>query len=462
MPINLNFRKSRRSIAMSSLAILSLFSFIYSCAVDEAIKTWYNPDEYAAGGETTLYETTSAAFSTPAPNLSATALAKHLDGDLTFEATFVTAPAIINSGLGPIFNNVSCINCHTLDGRGATPSVFRLSVPGYDLLGGPNPAPGFGDQLQDKAIINSIAEGKVIVSYIEEFYSYPDGTPYSLLRPMVTITDTYLPLPAGIMLSVRTAPPVFGLGLLEAIDESEIILQADEYDINSDGISGKVNFVWDVASGTNKVGRFGWKANQPNLDQQTAAAFNGDMGITNPLFSAESCAGQAQHDGLTDEPEVDFQFVDVTSFYTKTLAVPAPRNLDNSQVKTGKQLFFEIGCENCHRQKWTTGTLTNIPEVSNQIIYPYTDMLLHDLGPGLADNRPDYLAEGSEWKTRPLWGIGLTALANGHTRLLHDARARNIEEAILWHGGEAIQATESFKHLNVSERAALIKFLEAL
>jgi CxxC motif-containing protein (DUF1111 family) len=463
MPFNSNNSKiTTTSIIIYSVIILAFSAIIYSCATDPEIINWYNPDEYAAGGATTLYEATSAAFSTPAPNLSASAFQKHMEGDVTFEATFVTAPAPNNAGLGPIFNDVSCVNCHTLDGRGDKPSVFRLSIPGTDEHGGPNPAPGFGGQLQDKAVFGTLAEGNVTTTYIEEFYSYPDGTTYSLLRPIYTIDNTYMPLPPGTMLSVRAAPPVFGLGLLEAINSFDIIASADENDNNQDGISGKVNFVYDVVSGTNQVGRFGWKANQPHLDQQTAGAFSGDMGITTPLFPQESCSGQVQDDGLGDDPEVDAVFLDVTAFYTKTLAVPAPRNLDNPQVQKGKQLFFEIGCENCHRQKWTTGVLADIPEVSNQTIYPYTDMLLHDMGPDLADNRPDYLANGYEWKTRPLWGIGLTALANGHTRFLHDARARNLEEAILWHGGEAQKSTDAFKNLSATERANLIKFLEAL
>ncbi len=462
MRFNFNTIVTKRSMLILSMSMLLLCMFIYSCTTDPEITNWYNEDEYAAGGATTLYEATSAAFSTPAPNLSATAFEKHMAGDVSFESIFVTAPATNNAGLGPIYNDVSCVSCHTLDGRGDKPSVFRVSIPGTDAHGGPNPAPGFGGQLQDKAVFGVLPEGKVDINYIEEFYKYPDGSSYSLLRPVYTISDTYISLPPGTMLSVRAAPPVFGLGLLEAITEADILAAADEFDLNGDGISGKVNYVWDVASGTAKIGRFGWKANQPHLDQQTAGAFSGDMGITSTLFPVESAYGQIQDDGMGDDPEIDFEFLDITSFYTKTLAVPAPRGLEKPNVMLGKQLFFEIGCENCHRQKWTTGIATGIPELSNQTIYPYTDMLLHDMGPGLADNRPDYLATGSEWKTRPLWGIGLTAVANGHTRFLHDARARNLEEAILWHGGEAEKATNAFKNLNANERAALIAFLEAL
>jgi len=446
------------------LVLFSCLLFINGCSVDPEITNteWYDPEEYYAGGATTLFEATSAAFSTPAPNLILPDLEKHFEGDLTFEATFVTAPATNNAGLGPIYNNVSCVSCHILDGRGDKPSVFRISIPGTNPFNGPNPVPGMGDQLQDKAIIGELAEGSVEIIYTEVFYSLPDGTPFSLRKPDYTIINTYIPIPAKTMLSVRAAPPVFGLGLLEAIPESSILSLVDEFDHDGDGISGKANYVYDHNSGTHVLGRFGWKANQPNLHQQTSAAFNGDMGITSPMFSSESSEGQIQNDGLPDDPEIDFNFIEVTSFYTKTLAVPAPRNLDDKTVKLGKQLFFEIGCENCHTQKWQTGNITEIPAISNQTIFPYTDMLLHDMGEQLADNRPDYLASGSEWKTRPLWGIGLTQLANGHTYFLHDARARNLFEAIMWHGGEAEECKNNFANLSATERAALVSFLEAL
>ncbi len=446
------------------MIVFSCFLFINGCSVDSEITNneWFDPEEYYAGGNTTLFEATSGAFSTPSPNLSLPNLEKHLEGDLTFEATFVTAPATNNAGLGPIYNNVSCVSCHILDGRGDKPTVFRISIPGADIYNGPNRVPGMGTQLQDKAVVGEIAEGLVDIFYTEDSFQLPDGTTYSLRKPNYTITNSYIPLPAGTMLSVRAAPPVFGLGLLESIPENDIINYSDEFDNDGDGISGKVNYVYDFESGITTIGRFGWKANQPHLNQQTSGAFNGDMGITSPMFQSESCEGQIQHDGLPDDPEIDLHFIEVTSFYTKTLAVPAPRNLEDENVMLGKQLFFEIGCESCHKQKWQTSILAEVPELANQTIYPYSDMLLHDMGEGLADNRPDFLASGSEWKTRPLWGIGLTQVANGHTNFLHDARARNLFEAIMWHGGEAESSKLQFSSLSSTERNALISFLEAL
>lgn len=439
-------------------------TILHACSVEshEPLSEWFNADEYYAGGATTLFEATSGAFSTPAPNLSGDNLTKHLDGDAAFEATFVTAPSPVNSGLGPIYNNVSCVSCHILDGRGNEPSVFRISIPGSSEEGGPLEVPLYGTQLQNKAIFSKIPEGDVETIYEEETYYFPDGTAYSLRKPFHTIINPYTEIPADVQLSVRTAPPIFGLGLIEAIPEYAILSNADPSDLNNDGISGKANYVYDVFTGENMLGRFGWKANQPNLNQQTAAALNGDMGVTSHMFPTESSYGQTQYDFLEDESEVTEYEVETISFYTKTLAVPAPRGLENTDVMEGKKYFFESGCTNCHVQKFSTGNISSIPEISNQIIYLYSDMLLHDMGEGLADGRTDFLASGTEWKTRPLWGIGLTMVANGHTIFLHDGRARNLTEAIMWHGGEAEQSKLAFAHLSKVQREKLILFLTSL
>ena len=211
-----------------------------------------------------------------------------------------------------------------------------------------------------------------------------------------------------------------------------------------------------------EIGRFGWKANQPRLETQTAAAFHGDIGITSPLQPGPTCT-DAQPECLASpdggDPEIPAELFDDVVFYVQTLAVPAAR--DYPDRKRGAELFFAAGCHQCHAPRHETGR-HDIPALSNQIIFPYTDLLLHDMGPGLADGRTDFQASGSEWRTPPLWGIGLTETVNGHTRFLHDGRARNLEEAILWHGGEAENAKEAFRAMSAEDRAALIKFLESL
>ena len=426
-----------------------------------------------SGGETTVFDASSHAFSIPAPNLSTAALQKHLEGDVEFEAVFVTAPAVVNPGLGPIYNNVSCINCHARDGRGRPPRsdeglvslLFRLSLPKAEgSVDGkpPIPVPGFGTQLNNRSIVETNPEGKVKIDYTEQTLTTADGTRVHLRHPNYTFTETYQPIPENVEVSPRVAPAVFGLGLLEAIPEKVILAYADEADINRDGISGKPNFVWDVVAQRYAIGRFGWKANQPTLRQQVAAAYNDDMGITTSLFLTENSAGQPQLTEHGTTPEVSDEILDVVTFYVRTLAVPARRDVDNPQVKQGEQLFAQAQCANCHIPTLRTGVLTGVPSVSNQTIHPYTDMLLHDMGPGLADNRPDFHASGSEWRTPPLWGIGLIRRVNGHTNFLHDGRARNLMEAILWHGGEAEVSRQTVEQMSKTERDALIAFLESL
>ena len=429
-------------------------------------------DKKFSGGETTVFDATSHAFSTPAPNLSADGLAKHLEGDVEFEAVFVTVPAEVNPGLGPVYNNIACINCHARDGRGRAPTsgekltsmLFRVSLPNPegDVTHGPVPVPGFGTQLNNRAIFGVPPEGTVTIDYTEGELTTSDGVKVYLRTPSYEIKDAYQPLPEDVELSPRVAPVVFGLGLLEAIPESTILALADEDDQDGDGISGKANYVWDVQKNGLSLGRFGWKANQPTLIQQVASAYHDDMGITTSLLPKESSDGQSQYDGRGDDPELSDEILDVVTFYVQTLAVPARRDLDDPMVQHGEQLFDSAGCAGCHIPTLQTGSLSDVPEVSNQTIHPYTDLLLHDMGPGLADNRPDFLASGSEWRTPPLWGIGLVKVVNGHTNFLHDGRARGLLEAILWHGGEAEQSREAVQQMSASDRDALITFLESL
>jgi CxxC motif-containing protein (DUF1111 family) len=425
-----------------------------------------DPAERYSGGGTTTFIFSSQAFSNPAANLSISTLEEHLEGDLNFEQNFIKAPAQYNSGLGPLFNNVSCINCHIADGRGRPPlgsedletMLLRISVDGTGTNGGPNPVPGYGGQLQDKSVFGFEAEGNVVITYTEISGNYPDGTPYSLRKPSFQLTGQ---VPSSVNVSPRVAPFVFGLGLLEAISEIDIIANADESDIDGDGISGKPNYVWNDRTNSESLGRFGWKANQPNLYQQSAAAYVNDIGITNSLYQLENCHNNAVCDTLDDDPEITDEILKSVELYVQTLAVPGRRDFDNADVIAGKELFNTIGCGDCHTSGFTTGSHT-LSELSNQRIFPYTDLLLHDMGDDLADNRTDFRANGKEWRTPPLWGIGLVSVVNGHTNFLHDGRARNLEEAILWHGGEAENSKNKFMNLKIFERSQIIKFLNSL
>ncbi len=341
-------------------------------------------------------------------------------------------------------------------------SAFRVDGPHDGVL----PEPTYGDQLQDRAILGVPPEGRVRITLEEVPGKYADGTRYTLLAPTYEIVDlSGGPIASDVLVSPRIAPSVFGVGLLEAIPEQEILARADPDDADGDGISGRANSVLDVAQQHVELGRFGWKANVPTVEQQNASAFTGDIGITNRLFPEQPCT-PAESECLAKphggEPELDDLKLSRVTFYTRTLAVPARRDVRNDEVQKGEQLFRTAGCTSCHVSTQHTGDAGEVPALRRQTIHPFTDLLLHDMGPGLADGRPDNLATGSEWRTPPLWGIGLQSTVAGHTRFLHDGRARNLEEAILWHGGEAKAAQREFVEMPRVDRAALIAYLRSL
>lgn len=426
-------------------------------------------DERLSGGMATVFDETSGAFGHEIAGLSSRDAQVHEIGDAAFEQTFVAAPAPINSGLGPIFNNVSCIACHHRDGKG-TPTagftnsslLFRLSIPGTDEEGGAMPIEGFGGQLQDLAIFGKQAEARVSISYIDSVITYLQGENVNLRKPIYEVQNPYQALPSNYMISPRLAPPVFGLGLLENIPEATILSFADEYDTDGDGISGKPNYVWNPHTKQKELGRFGLKANNPKVLTQVAGAYHQDMGITSYIFPKESAWGQPQCDELEDEPELADTIINAVAFYVKTLAVPARRNVNLPEIKEGKALFTQIGCASCHKPVIQTGVNLSISALNNQRIQPFTDLLLHDMGAALSDNRPDFLANGNEWRTAPLWGVGLFEKTNGIPYFLHDGRARSIEEAILWHGGEGEKSKNNFVQLSKTQRNRIISFVKSL
>ncbi len=445
--------------------IFPVVSLIYSCQSDD-VETGVPIDlarEYA-GGETTIFSMTNLAYSTPAPNLLGNELSFHLLGDADFEQVFVSAPAPLNQGLGPVYNNSSCIKCHPSDGRGRFPSnvngfsslLVRISISGIGENGGPLAVPGFGIQAQNHAIFGFQPEVNYNLNWIEHTETLADGTTVYMRKPEIYFTNAYQSLPSDLMISPRIAPPVFGLGLLEFISESDILSNSDEFDANGDGISGKPNYVWNPITQMQELGRFGWKANTSTVEVQVLSAYHEDMGVTSFVFPVDEYA-----DGFQDDPELSQAIISQTVFYSRTLAVPAARDVDDEKVNNGYLLFQELNCSACHVPKQRTG-ITPIQALSNQVFYPFTDLLLHDMGEGLADNRPDFKADGREWKTRPLWGIGLQQIVNGHTEFLHDGRARNLTEAIMWHGGEAQASKDGFKNLSASDRSDLLKFLNSL
>jgi len=418
------------------------------------------PDDDRGGGATTVDVANSHAFSLPAPNLDSTALAQHLAGDRVFDAAFVTAPAEVQGGLGPRYSQNACVSCHVRDGRSPGSLVLRVSLPGEGPHGAPVPVPGFGTQIQARAVFGHVPEAQVGVAYDERAEGLTGEGSTSLRVPTYTVGAAYQTLPPEMLVSPRMARPVFGLGLLEAIPEEALHRLAAEQAEEGE-VSGRVNRVWDPIERQMRAGRFGWKAGQASLLAQAATAFGEDMGLTTPKAPGDVIAG-APGDGLRDDPEVSDEALRAVAFYTQTLAVPARRRTGDPAVMRGQRLFAEIGCAACHAARLETGTLEGVPAVSGQTIAPYTDLLLHDMGDGLADGRPEFAASGREWRTPPLWGIGLTEVVNGRPGFLHDGRAHTLVEAVLWHGGEAEAAREAFRHLSPEERADLLAFLHSL
>jgi CxxC motif-containing protein (DUF1111 family) len=453
------------------------FALIYSCRHDPSEVDELSTDlpvnpEYYAGGSTTVFAAHAGAYDLLIANGSQASQAMFNNGRALFHQEFVPYGMGEFDGLGPLFINTSCISCHQGNGRSQPPTteidydsglLMRFSLAGDGENGQPVPVPGYGNQLQTRSIDGTVPEAHFLFFYEIFNETYSDGSTVPMHQPYHQLIDTYTELPPGMLFTLRLGSPVYGLGLLEAVPEVDIVSREDETDENNDYISGRANYVWNALTQQIELGRFGWKSSNPTIEQQTASAFHDDMGVTSPgAFAAEVGYGQSNATiGFGPEPDVDSQMITDISNYLRLTAVPAPRNLEDPQVMRGRELFYEMNCVGCHTPQLTTG-VSPIPELSNQTIYPYTDLLIHDMGEVLADGRPDFAASTNEWRTSPLWGIGLSLLVNPQARFLHDGRASSLEEAILWHGGEAYWAKEYFKSLPLTDRQALIKFLEAL
>jgi CxxC motif-containing protein (DUF1111 family) len=413
-------------------------------------------------------------FGRPLPGLSAAERLAFERGEALFEAHVAPAGATeaLLAGLGPTYNVEGCAGCHREHGRGRPPlrlgepliqTVVRLSVRG--AAGEVLPHPAYGVQLNDRAVPPFAAEGQVFLEYRAVRGRYGDGTPYKLLQPHYGFLHmAFGRLADDVLISVRVPPLLAGLGLIEAVPEAALLALADPDDADRDGISGRVNQVEEVGTGALRVGRFGWKAGQPSLRQQVADAARIDVGLTSTLFPTEDCPGAqpACANVLPRRaPELDDAALDALESHLRLLAPPARRDQAAAPVLAGERLFADFGCAACHVARLPVER-ARLPAAAPAEIAPYSDLLLHDLGPGLADHRPDHAAGGVEWRTAPLWGIGAVEAVNGHTRFLHDGRARDLAEAILWHGGEARRAREAFRTAPAGQRAALLAFLNSL
>ena len=444
-------------------------------------------DTHMSGGKTTNFVKNKNSYSLPARNLDKNLRINFLVGNSLFRRIWedaATSENIAKDGLGPFFSSTSCDGCHISDGRGHLPTleIDEDLVSAVIQIGQPAKIENvyeknrddsiYGGQLSEFSTESVLEEAEISIKYEFLNVAYDDGSIIQLKKPRVIIDKlNYGNLESNTSSSIRIAQMMIGLGLIENIAEENILKLEDVDDSDGDGISGKANYSWDLQENKFKLGRFGWKASQPTVLQQTADAFYHDMGLSNKFYPNASNCTESQvecnksisgNSEIYDNFEVSNDQLDLVTFYSSQLGVPAARNQKKPDVIAGRKLFYDIGCNSCHVEKHITRGDGPFENLNNQVISPYSDFLLHDMGEGLSDDVPEFQANGNEWRTPPLWGIGLTKIVSGRESYLHDGRAETLEEAILWHGGESILTINKFKKLDINERNQLLKFISSL
>lgn len=470
-------QKRRWSLALSGTMLLAA----------SAVATNQEPDPAAlSAGDFTIARADAEAYAEPAPVLDYRGHQRFLRGRHHFNQNWVQFPSIGGDwGLGPTFITDRCTGCHVKAGRGRPPEakdeqllsvLVRISIPGEGPHGAPKPHPDYGDQIQNQGLMGQgrdatflgdrvYPEAEVFVDWEAREVKFADGEAIVLRKPKLRWGKSWFgPIGDDTMTSLRMAQPVFGLGLLEAVPEETLAAIAQQQ--QAQGVNGRLNRVWDDINKREALGRFGWKANQPSIKQQIAAAFAGDLGVTSSLYPEMNCP-PVQKDCAYQPPGNQPELIDndweELEFWTQLLAVPARRNVGDAQFKRGEEMFAQAKCSVCHVPEMKTGpSHPSVKQLANQTFRAYTDLLLHDMGEDLADGRPDFKAGPRDWRTPPLWGLGLSKTVNGSTAMLHDGRARNALEAILWHGGEAQAAREAFRAMPKADREALIRFVESI
>ena len=472
-------KRAMRTVSAGGAAIALVSGLAVPAQLDEI------PVAALSAGTFTTNRIGTEAFSEPAPLLDYRQREKFLRGQHHFNQKWVVFPSLGGDwGLGPTFIADRCSGCHVGGGRGDTPKsadqqllsvLVRISIPGEDEHGGPKPHPNYGDQIQNQGLMGQDRdatylgervpqEANLYLDWQEIPVAFADGEKVTLRKPKLRMEKLkFGPLGPEVMYSLRIAVPTFGLGLLEAVSEADILAIAERQKVQ--GVNGRPNYVWDAIGKRAALGRFGWKSNQPSIRQQIAAAFHGDIGVTSPIFERENCPPVQEdcaYQPPGNQPELVEANWDELEFWTQALAVPARRDVDTPGYKRGERLFVEAQCAVCHVPDMKAGMLPLLSQIRGQVFHAYTDLLLHDMGEELADGRPDFNAGPRDWRTPPLWGLGLSQTVNGSTAMLHDGRARNATEAILWHGGEAETAREAFRNMPKADREALLKFLSSI
>ncbi|HEX7811280.1 MAG TPA: di-heme oxidoredictase family protein [Burkholderiales bacterium] len=437
-----------------------------------------------SAGSFTTTRADKQAFSEPAAVLDTRQRQLFMAGRSVFQRQWASVNSLNGDwGLGPTFVADRCSACHVNTGRGKPPEsgeqmlsmLVRVSIPGADEHGAPKPHPNYGDQLQNRALDGTSVdlayagapvprEADIYLDWEARTVAFPDGETVELRSPKLRIENlNFGPLGDDVMTSTRNAQPIFGLGLLEAVPEDTLKDIARKQ--QAAGVNGRLNYVWDSISKRPAAGRFGWKANQATLKQQIVSAAIGDMGVASKFSPEQNCPPVQDICARLlpgNVPELGTNEIDTLELWLRGLAVPARRNMRDPQVQRGGRLFAQAQCAVCHVPELKTGTSVEMRQLSGRTFRAYTDMLLHDMGEELADGRPDFLAGPRDWRTPPLWGLGLSPTVSGSGALLHDGRARNVTEAILWHGGEADAARETFRNMPKADRDALARFVESI
>lgn len=429
-----------------------------------------------SAGTSTSFTFTSVAFDTPSDWASEGDLyQRFLSGDGLYDTPRVSGDGPYG-GLGPLYVGYSCGSCHNNAGRtkstlftdgGSGKYGFSSFLTFFRSRNDQN-FQDYGRVLHDQAIYGSTPEGKLEVVYTEETFTLDDGEEYSLITPHYSITNWYADSIAAedIIISVRTPLRHVGMGQMLAINQDEVQALANQQ-YPEYGISGKIN--WVTERGVLQMGLSGHKASHADLTVELG--FSSDMGVTNHRYPEEVFYGQPQDDDDDYDESIQISTEDMADvdFYLQSLGVPARRQVDDAEVIEGEKMFYRAKCNLCHTPTLHTKpagtTLINgdaIPWLGNQTVHPYSDYLLHDMGPELGDDYSQGSATGDEWRTTPLWGLGLQEVVNGHTHFLHDGRARDYVEAIMWHGGEGDVSRKLFSAMAKEERDALIKFLRTL
>jgi len=442
-------------------------------------------DATLSAGSFTVNRFDRQAFSEPAPVLTHKQRHLFMVGRSVFNRQWAAITSLNGDwGLGPTFVADRCSACHVNTGRGNPPTssdeqllsmIVRLSIPGTDEHGGPKPHPNYGDQFQNRSMDGRNVdlayagtpvpnEADLFLDWEEQTVAFADGETVTLRKPKLRIENLkFGELGSNTMMSLRMAQPLFGMGFLDAVPEETLLSIAEKQ--RAQNFNGRPNRVWDAVNKRMALGRYGWKANVPSLKQQIAAAALGDIGVNSNLYPEQNCPPvqticAKQLPG--NFPEIIDHEIDALELWLQGLAVPARRDVNNAAVRRGAGLFAKAQCDVCHVPEMKTGTFPKLLQLSDQVFHAYTDLLVHDMGEELADGRPDFQAGPRDWRTPALWGLGLSQTVSGSTAMMHDGRARNVTEAILWHGGEAEGAREAFRDMTKEEREALVKFLEAI